>query len=180
MALKRYKVCGLESPLSHCHFLFSSLFFFSHTDFDTLATPSPLDMPAQYPLRLDPWQLSLKYLSSATELPGDSVAQLVKAWQAICQVAGSSPSLSHCHFLSSHFFLSHWLWVGLRSDCQVWSMSKIWVCALSFVLATPPSFVPVQLPLHVTLSLLSCLELNLFAVCWCLYTVEPHLTDTPE
>ena len=67
-----------------------------------LPTPSPSDMPAWYPLWLDPWQLSLKYLNSATELLSDSVAQLVRAWQAICQVVGSSPSLSHCHFL---FFL---------------------------------------------------------------------------
>ena len=34
-------------------------------------------MPACYLLRLDPWQLSLKYSNSATELPGDSVAQFV-------------------------------------------------------------------------------------------------------
>ena len=94
-----------------------------------LATPSPLDMPAWYPLWLDPWQLSLRHSNSATKLPGDSVAQLVRAWQAICQVASSSPSLNHCQFLfplyfSLYFFLSHWLWLGLRSDCQVWSMSK--------------------------------------------------------
>ena len=63
-----------------------------------VATPSPLNMPACYPLRLDPWQLSLKHLNSATELLGDLVAQLVRAWQAICHVVGSSPSLSHCHF----------------------------------------------------------------------------------
>ena len=60
-------------------------------------------MPAWYPLRLDAWQLSLKYLNSATELPSDSVhvAQLVRAWQAICQVMGLSPSLSPSlsHFL---------------------------------------------------------------------------------
>ena len=29
-----------------------------------------------YPVRLDPWQLSLKYLNSGTELPSDSVAWL--------------------------------------------------------------------------------------------------------
>ena len=54
-------------------------------------------MPAWYPLRLDPWQLSLKYLNLATELPSDLVyvAQLVRAWQAICQVVGLSPFLSH-------------------------------------------------------------------------------------
>ena len=61
-----------------------------------------------------------------------------RAWQAICQVMGLSPSLSHCHFLFHSFsllfishFLSYWLWLRLRSDCQIWSMSKIW--------ATPPS-----------------------------------------
>ena len=43
----------------------------------------------------------LRYHNYLTfELPSDSVAQLVRAWQAICQVAGSSPSLSHCQFLS--------------------------------------------------------------------------------
>ena len=36
--------------------------------------------------------------SISTELPSDSVAQLFGAWQAICQIAGSSPSLSHCLF----------------------------------------------------------------------------------
>ena len=58
---------------------------------------SPSNMPAWYLLWLDPWQLSLKYLNLATELPSDSVhvAQLVRTWQAICQVVGLSPSLSH-------------------------------------------------------------------------------------
>ena len=67
------------------------------------------------------WQLSLKYLNSATELPGDSVAQLVRAWQAICEV--TSPSLSHCLFFPSllsrlyftPFSLTVWLWLRLRS-----------------------------------------------------------------
>ena len=73
-----------------------------------LATPSSSNMPAWYPLRLDPWQLSLKYSNSATELLGDSVAQLVRAWQAICQVVGSSPALSHCHFF-----------LGRRPTCHI-------------------------------------------------------------
>ena len=54
-----------------------------------------------------------------------SVAQLARAWQAICQVTGSSPSLSH---ISPSFFLvfiSHLSFsmtlIRLRSDCQVWS-----------------------------------------------------------
>ena len=33
------------------------------------------------------------------------VAQLVRAWQAISQVVGSSPSLSYCQFLFRSFFL---------------------------------------------------------------------------
>ena len=54
------------------------------------------------------WQFNLKYLNSATELLGDSVAQLVRAWQAIYQVTGSSPSLSHCLFSPDFdYFLSH-------------------------------------------------------------------------
>ena len=36
-----------------------------------LATPFPSKMPGWYLLQLDPWQLSLKYLNSASELPGD-------------------------------------------------------------------------------------------------------------
>ena len=73
-----------------------------------LATPSPSNMPACYPLWLDPWQLNLKHLNSATELLGDLVAQLVRAWQAICHVVSSSPSLSHCHFF-----------LGTRPTCHV-------------------------------------------------------------
>ena len=73
-----------------------------------LATPSPSNMPACYPLWLDPWQLSLKHLNLATELLGDLVAQLVRAWQAICHVVGLSPSLSHCHFF-----------LGTRPTCRV-------------------------------------------------------------
>ena len=78
----------------------------------------PSNMPAWYSLWLDRWQLGLKYSNSATELPSDSVVQLVRAWQGICQVMGSSPSLSHCHSLPSFFsslsltFLSQWLWPG--------------------------------------------------------------------
>ena len=53
-------------------------------------------MPAWYLHQLDPWQLSLKYSNSATELPNDSVAQMARVWQAICQVVSLSPSLSHC------------------------------------------------------------------------------------
>ena len=91
-------------------------------------------------LQLDPWQLSLKYSNSVTELPSDLLVQLVRAWQAICQVTGSSPSLSHCLFSPSFSltFLSHWFWYRLRSDCQVWSMLKSEPsCTSCFALATP-------------------------------------------
>ena len=84
-----------------------------------------------------PWQLSFKYSNSATELPSDSVAQLVRAWQAICQVVSSSPSLSHCHFLSFSLFLSHWLWFRLtsvRSEACLKNL-RVYSC---FALATPP------------------------------------------
>ena len=53
------------------------------------------------------------------------VAQLDRAWQAICQVEDSSPSLSHRHFspLLFHVFISHlisqWLWLRLRSDLSL-------------------------------------------------------------
>ena len=64
-------------------------------------------MPAWYLLQLDPWKLSLKYLNSATELPGDSVAQLVRAWQAMsghgCEPLPELLSLSFPLFIS--FFL---------------------------------------------------------------------------
>ena len=112
----------------------------------TLATPSPSDMPAWYLLQLDPWQLSLKYSNSATELSSDSVPQLVRAWQAICQFAGSSPSLSHCQFLfplyfSLYFFLSLWVWLSLRSDCQVWSM-LIFECHAPHASRSPHPLLP--------------------------------------
>ena len=42
-----------------------------------LAAHSPSNMPAWYLLQLDPWQLSLKYSNSATELPSDLVCSSV-------------------------------------------------------------------------------------------------------
>ena len=77
-----------------------------------LATPSLSNMPAWYLLQLDSWQLGLKNLNSATELPSDSVAQFVRAWQAICQVAGLTPlpeSLSFSPPLSFSLFLTFFL-----------------------------------------------------------------------
>ena len=80
------------------------------------------------------------------ELPSDSVPQLVRAWQAICRFAGSSPSLSHCQFLfplyfSLYFFLSLWLWLSLRSDCQVWSM-LIFECHAPHASRSPHPLLP--------------------------------------
>ena len=68
----------------------------------------PIEHASLLSARLDPWQLSLKHLNSVTELLGDLVAQLVRAWQTICQVVGSSPSLSHCHFF-----------LGMRPTCRI-------------------------------------------------------------
>ena len=54
------------------------------------------------------WYVILSSRTQPTELPSDSVDELVRAWLAICQVTGLSPSLSHCHsplFLSCLYFL---------------------------------------------------------------------------
>ena len=72
---------------------------------------------------------SLKYSNSATELPSDSVAQLVRAWQAIWQVTGTSPSLSHSLF-SSLYFLS--LFLTFR-PLWLWLWFKIWLSGLEYV-----------------------------------------------
>ena len=46
--------------------------------------------------------------------------------------------VSHCLFFSLFSRLSLWLWLKLRSDCQVWSMLNIWAfCALHFTLTAP-------------------------------------------
>ena len=52
-----------------------------------------------------------------------------------------SLSLGHCQFLFPHFFLfisSLWLWLRLRSDCQVWSM-LISECYTPHALRSSPS-----------------------------------------
>ena len=84
-------------------------------------------------------QLSLNYSNPATELLGESVAQLVRAWQAIWQVVGSSPFLSHCQFLFPSLFLSFSLtltWV--KVDCQVWSICKNLSLCLALRTHPPP------------------------------------------
>ena len=66
---------------------------------------------------------SLKLFHSSRTQP--LVAQLARAWQAIFQVAGSSPSLNHCRFplfLSHLYFSPSFSMTLTRSDCQVWSM----------------------------------------------------------
>ena len=109
-----------------------------------LASPSQSNMPARYRLWLDPWQLSLKHSNSATEFPSDSVAQLVRAWQAIWPIARSRVQVTPWVTVTSFFliFISHLsvsmtLTYRLRSDCQDWSMLKIWACATRFTLADP-------------------------------------------
>ena len=52
-----------------------------------------------------PTKVAATLKAFSTELPSDLVAQLVGAWQAICQIAGSSPSLSHCLFFHLFIFL---------------------------------------------------------------------------
>ena len=69
-----------------------------------------------------------------------------------------SLSLSFPLFLSLYFFLFPWLWLGLRSDSQVWSMSKIWAFASRFVLANP------QICCIVPFTLFGCDSLWLFSV----------------
>ena len=73
-----------------------------------LAVPSSADhyshlLPLHNRKVVDIWQLTFKCSSPATE--SYLVAQLVRTRQAICQVAGSSPSLNYCHF-SPTFFTS--------------------------------------------------------------------------
>ena len=61
----------------------------------------------------------------------DSVAQLASAWQAICQFAGSSPSLSHSP-LFFHIFISHLSFLmtltRLRSDCKSGASLQLSLC----------------------------------------------------
>ena len=89
-------------------------------------------MQAWYPLWLDPWSSAL---STATELPNDSVAQLVRAWQAICQVAG------WVIFSPFSLFLTFLTFLGF-DQVKVWLSGlehvSNWACASCFVLATPP------------------------------------------
>ena len=63
-----------------------------------LTSPHPPHQTCQLGIRFG-WipasSCRLKYSNSATELLGDSVAQFVRAWQAICQVVSSSLALSH-------------------------------------------------------------------------------------
>ena len=59
-------------------------------------SPHPLHRTCQLGIHFGwiPGSSAFKYSNSATELLGDLVAQLIRAWQAICQVVGSSPALS--------------------------------------------------------------------------------------
>ena len=77
-----------------------------------------LCLTAWYPLWLDPWQLNLevfelsywvaKWLSSSV------------AWHTICQVAGSSPSLSHCHFPLLSFLSLFLTFLNEFDQVKVW------------------------------------------------------------
>ena len=77
----------------------------------------------QFLLWLDPWQLSLKYSNSATELVNDLTVQLAghlpgHGFDSLTE----SLSLFSFFLISISTFPSLRLWPRLRSDCQLWSM----------------------------------------------------------
>ena len=78
---------------------------------------------------------SLKYSNSATELPGDSVAQLVTSWLAICRVMGQVPPwvivIYHSHLYFSLFILFKVWPSGLE---HVYN----WGCVMYFTFIIPP------------------------------------------
>ena len=141
--------------MTHCHFIpsFFSIFI-SHLYFSLTLTRLRSDcqvwsklktepvscssMPACYSLRLDPWQLSLKYSNLA--------AQLARAWQAICQVAGSKILPESLSFFLSFFLISishlsfSMTLTRSRSDCQVWNKLRNLACA-SYWPHLPDNFV---------------------------------------
>ena len=90
-----------------------------------------------------PLGVAKSFLSQISQWASNAIVPfLVRAWPAICQVVGSSPSPtpSHCHFLfpfSFSLFLSFSVTLTWAKVCQVWSMSKIWAFASPFTLATP-------------------------------------------
>ena len=98
-------------------------------------SPSPSNLPAWNSLWLDPWQLSLKYSNSSTELPSDSLAQLVRAGRPFARlqvvvfpwviIIFLPPSFSSW-FL---FFPGPVTFTSLRSDCHIQNMFNNWVCA---------------------------------------------------
>ena len=86
------------------------------------------------PPLLPPFPVSTTYENTC--LPCMPNTTTPKSWVRV------PPWVTVTFFSPLYFFLSQWLWLGLRSDCQVWSMSKIWACALCFALATPPPLPP--------------------------------------
>ena len=108
-----------------------------------LAVPSSADdyrhlLPLHNRKVADIWQLTFKCSSPATESYLE--AQLVRTRQAICQVAGSSPSLSYCHFSPASFTSFNWFssflfknFDHVRSDSQVWSTFNNGGCTLLVV-----------------------------------------------
>ena len=80
---------------------------------------------------------SLKYSNSATELPGDSVAQLVTSWLAICWVMGQVPPcvivIYHSHLYFSLFILDQ-VKVWLSGLEHVYN----WACIVYFTFIVLP------------------------------------------
>ena len=83
-----------------------------------------MDRPSGRPWnnqRIPLW-VAKSFLSQISHWASNAIVPfLVRAWPAICQVMGSSPSPPQVTvtffslFLSLYFFLSQWLWLGVRS-----------------------------------------------------------------
>ena len=95
--------------MSEYYYPFAFTYTYSICSFKYVNTPPPSFIPIIWLAILHVvsknGSIKLKYSDSSTELLADSVAQLVRAWQAICQVVGS---LRHCHFF-----------LGMRPTCRV-------------------------------------------------------------
>jgi len=73
-----------------------------------IATPFPLDMPAWYLLRLDPWQLSLKYSNSATEAQMPILKYLLRGIKSFLAKQGIIPMNPHLPIKPTIFIETIW------------------------------------------------------------------------
>ena len=97
----------------------------------------PTEKPLKIPMSGCSSVSSLKYSNSATELPGDSVAQLVTSWLAICWVMGQVPLwvivIYHSHLYFSLFILDQ-VKVWLSGLEHVYN----WACIVYFTFIVLP------------------------------------------